>query len=253
LFLATFEHSIMQGSGKTGLGGRVEDRSREWFVPKRGPKWVRLLIGLSFWPYTVMNASYVVIGSLLVGTIYYDRLWGMTLVYVLAVGLAAHSLDAMGPNKPWGNYLSRRKLFGLTLAGLVPALGLGMFYAVTVAPILIPLGCVELFFLLAYNLEWFRGLFHGDFWFATSWGFLPVLVGYAVQSDTLSLVSLAGGLFGFATAFVEINASRPYKALKKEPEGDSSGTAARLESILKGIVTCVVAAAVLLLALALSR
>jgi len=243
----------MQAAGKEGLGARVEDRSREWFVPKRGPRWVRLGIGLSFYPYTIMNACYVVIGSLLAGTVYYDRMGGMTLVYVLAVGIAAHSLDAMGPNRPWGDFLGRRTLLAVSLGALFPALALGIYYAVTVALLLIPLGCIELFFLLAYNLELFRGYFHGDFWFATSWGFFPVLVGYAVQSNSLSLASIAGGLFGFATAYVEINASRPYKDLKKKPEGASSSLADRLESILKGIVACVVAATALLLALVLSR
>ena len=235
------------------MGDRAEDRSREWFVPKWGPRGFRLAVGLSFFPYTLMNASYVIIGSLLASTIHYDRLGGMTLVYLLAVGVAAHSLDAMGSNKPWGAFLNRRNLLALTLAGLIPALALGLYYAIAVAPILLPLGVVELFFLLAYNLEWFRGFFHSDIWFATSWGFLPVVVGYAVQSNTLSPVSLAGGLFGFATAFVEINASRPYKALKREPDKASSVLAARLESILKGVVTCVIATALLLFALSLSR
>ncbi|MDE1853490.1 MAG: hypothetical protein KGI38_07065 [Thaumarchaeota archaeon] len=232
-------------------GTKEETRANEWYVPKHGPRKIRLLVGLSFYPYSLMNASYVLLGSLLATPVHFDRMAGMALVYLLAVGVSAHSLDALAPNKPWGNFLTRRQLLILAIAALVPALGLGLFYALAYAPLLLPLGVAEIFFLLAYNLELFGGKFHTDFWFAASWGFLPVLAGYAVQTDSLSLSSLAGGLFGFFTAFVEINASRPYKALKRDPHGESSEVASRLESILKGIVATVLAAAAALLMLRL--
>ena len=211
------------------------------------------MIGLSFFPYTLMNASYVLVGSLLAPTIHYDRMGEMVLVYLLAVGISAHSLDAMSPNKPWGNFLSRRQLLAMAVGAMVPALALGLYLAISYAPLLIPLGLVELFFLLAYNLELFSGRFHTDFWFSLSWGFLPVLVGFVVQTNTVSVPALAGGLFGYFTAYVEINASRPYKALKRQPGGADSPLTARFESILKAVVACVLAVASFLLALALLR
>ena len=226
-------------------------RENEWWVPSFGPRRFRLFLGLSFYPYSLMNASYVLVGSLIAAGVDYDRMLGMAVVYLLAVGISAHSLDAMAPNKPWGDFLSRRQLAVLAAGALVPALALGLYYALEFAPLLIPLGLAELFFLLAYNLELFNGAFHTDVWFATSWGFLPVLAGYIVQTNTLSLASLAGGTFGFFTAYIEISASRPYKALKRE--GSASPLAARLESVLKGVVACVVAAAVLLFAMSLGR
>jgi hypothetical protein len=229
------------------LGGDGETRINEWYVPGFGPKKFRLLVGLSFYPYSLMNASYVLIGSLLAPSVHYDRMFGMALVYLLAVGVAAHALDAMGPNKPWGEFLSRRQLLWLAVCGLVPALAIGLYFALTAAPLLIPLGLCELFFLLAYNLELFGGKFHSDFWFAVSWGFLPILVGFVVQTDSLSLTSLAGGFFGLFTAFVEISASRPYKSLKRQPGGATAPVTYRLESILKGIVATVLTAAILLL------
>ena len=204
-------------------------------------------MGMTFFPYSLMNASYVLIGSLLAPYVLYDRMAGMALVYLLAVGVSAHSLDAMAPNKPWGDFLSRRQLLWLALGALIPALALGLFYALTYAPLLLPLGLAELFFLLAYNLEFFGGKFHTDLWFAISWGFLPVLAGFIVQTNTVNLTSIAGGFFGFFTAFVEINASRPYKALKRELGGASSPVTARLEAILKGVVASVLTAAAFLL------
>lgn len=220
------------------------------FVPKFGPRKFRLFAGLSFYPYSLMNASYVLIGSLLAPSVHFDRMAGLALVYLLAVGVAAHSLDAMAPNKPWGDFLSHRQLWVLTLASLIPALAIGLYYALTFAPLLLPVGVVELFFLVAYNLEIFQSRFHTDFWFATSWGFLPVLAGFVVQTNSVSLASLGGGLFGFCTAYVEISASRPYKALKRRQD-DVSPVASKLESVLKGIVSTVLATAAFLLALAL--
>ncbi len=228
------------------MGGSEETRGSEWFVPRFGPRKFRLAVGLSFYPYTAMNASYVVIGSLLATPIHYDRMAGMALAYLLAVGVSAHSLDALAPNKPWGDFLSRRQLQILAVGGLVPALALGLYYALTVASLLLPLGAAELFFLLAYNLELFGGRFHTDFWFATSWGFLPVLAGFVAQTNSISLASLAGSLFGFFTAFVEISASRPYRALKRGPGGAQAALAAKLESVLKGIVLSVLAVALFL-------
>ncbi len=229
-------------------GSAEETRANEWYVPKYGPRRFRLFLGLTFWPYTLMNASYVIIGSLLAPVVHLDRAGGLALAYLLAVGIAAHALDAMAPNKPWGDILSRRQLLVLALGSLTPALGIGLYYALTFAPFLLIIGLFELFFLLAYNLELFGGLFHTDPWFALSWGFLPVLAGYVLQTDSLNLTALAGGSFGFFTSYVEINASRPYKALKKEDRGLGSSSAAKFESILKGIVASVLAVAAFLLA-----
>jgi hypothetical protein len=236
------------------LGGNPEEtRQHEWYVPSFGGTRFRMFLGLTFYPYTLMNASYVLIGSLIAPAVHFDRMWLMAVVYLLAVGISAHALDATGPNKPWGAVLSSRQLQILALSALVPALGLGLYLAFAFALILLPLGALELFLLVAYNLELFGRRFHTDAWFALSWGFLPVLVGYAVQTNSISLPSLAGGLFGFFTALVEISASRPYKALKKQPEGRSSPLAAKFESILKSVVASVLSAALFLLLLNLFR
>lgn len=224
-------------------------RAREWYVPRFGPRRFRLLVGMSFYPYSLMNASYVVIGSLLAPAVHLERMFGLALVYLLAVGLSAHSLDATSPNRPWGDFLTRRQLLLLAAVGLVPALTLGLYYAFSYAVLLIPLGVAEIFFLLAYNLEYFGGALHTDLWFAFSWGFLPVLAGFVLQTNAVTPTALAGGLFGFVTALVEIKASRPYKALKREQKGALPPIASELESVLKGIVTTVLAAALVLLAL----
>ncbi len=198
-----------------------------------------------------MNASYVLIGSLLSHPVHYDRMGGMAFVYLLAVGISAHSLDAIAPNKPWGEFLTRRPLALMAVGGLVPAFSLGLYYAFSFAPLLLPIGISELFFLLSYNLELFGRRFHTDGWFALSWGFLPVIAGFVVQTDTVTVVSWAGGLFGFITAYVEINAARAYKAMMRDITTSGTPVALRLETIMKGIVSGVLAVAFFLLLLAL--
>lgn len=226
-------------------------RAKEWYVPRFGPRRFRLLVGMSFYPYSLMNASYVLIGSLLAPVVHIGRMFGLAVVYLLAVGVSAHSLDAASPNKPWGEFLTRRQLLLLAAIGLLPALTLGLYYAFSYAMLLIPVGVAELFFLLAYNLEYFGGRFHTDLWFAFSWGFLPIVAGFVLQTDAIAPAALAGGLFGFVTALVEIKASRPYKALRRDEKGGASPMATKLEAVLKGIVATVLATALSLLALSI--
>ncbi len=223
-------------------------RGNEWYVPKFGPRRFRLFVGMTFIPYTLMNVSYVVTGSMLApGVLHWDRVIGIAAVYLLSVGVGAHALDALAPNKPWGAFLSRRQLEALAVAGLTPGLALGLFLALSFAPWLIAVGCIELFFLLAYNLELFGSKFHSEGWFSFSWGFLPVVAGYVLQTDSLGVPALAGGLFGFATAYIEANASRPYKALRmRGADPVSAELSARFERVLKGVVASALLLAALL-------
>lgn len=231
------------------MGGEDEPtRGNEWYVPKFGPRRFRLFIGMTFIPYTLMNVSYVVIGSMLgPGGVHWDRVVGIATVYLLAVGVSAHALDALAPNKPWGALLTKRQLVALAASALAPALALGLYYALSYAPWLIAVGLAELFFLLSYNLELFRGRFHTEGWFAFSWGFLPVVAGFVLQTDSLSPQALAGAVLGFTTAYVEINASKPYRALKRQArDAQSAESERRFERILKGVVASVLTLAVLL-------
>ena len=189
-------------------------------MPKFGPHRFRAFCGMTFWPYTSMNVSYVVIGSLLAPTIFWDRVLAVSAIYVLALGISAHALDALGSmsTKPWGTYLSVRQLRALSIGALAPALFLGVYYAFLYAPLLWVFGILETFFLFAYNLEWFNGRFHSDTWFVFSWGFLPSSVGYAFQTNSVSIISFLVSLAIALTAFFEIKSSRPYKELKRKHE-----------------------------------
>ncbi|MFQ5794642.1 MAG: hypothetical protein ACE5JP_06290 [Candidatus Bipolaricaulia bacterium] len=217
----------------------TNDRHTEWFVPSIGPIKFRIFVGLLFLPYTGMVLAYTVIGATLAGSVDMKRVGALAVVYFLALGIAAHALDALGSRgvKPWATHFSPAQLWSLMILTSLPAAVIGGYYALYHAPLLWPIGLLEFFFLFAYNLEWFNGRFHTDGWFFFSWGVLPVLAGYVMQTNRLSLaallVALAAGLF----SLVEITASRPYKVLKRAPGQDAAGprSAAIYERILKSI------------------
>jgi hypothetical protein len=195
----------------------VVDRRTEWFVPAWGPPAFRALVGLLFLPYTGMVLAYTIMGALLADHIYWDRAGAIVLIYFLALGIGAHALDALGSTgvKPWGSILSPVLLWCLALSSILIAYGIGLYYIVNATPLLTPIAMAEGFFLFAYNLEWFKGTFHTDAWFALSWGALPVLAGYVIQTNRVSLAVLVVAMAMGLLSLVEIKASRPYKALKR--------------------------------------
>ncbi|MFQ5598856.1 MAG: hypothetical protein ACE5GK_12525 [Nitrospiria bacterium] len=216
----------------------LTDRRSEWFVPQFGPIKFRVLLGLLFLPYTGMVLSYTVIGAMLAEAIYWDRVFAIVLIYFLGLGVAAHALDAIGAKgkvKPWGNHFSKKTLWTLAILALVPAYTLGFYYILFHTPLLLAIALLEGFFLFAYNLEWFDGRFHSDGWFAFSWGVLPVMGGYIIETNHISLsAALVAGAMGLFS-FVEINASRPYKEIKRSGEEKERPFQIRYEQVLKGI------------------
>jgi hypothetical protein len=216
------------------------DRRTEWFVPSFGPERFRLAVGLLFLPYTGMVLSYTVIGSMLAPAIHWDRVAAIVLIYFLALGIGAHALDAVGSRgpKPWGRVFSRAQLWALAAGSLVAAYAVGIWYMVLYTPLLWPIALAEGFFVLAYNLEWFGGRFHRDFWFAVSWGALPVLAGYILQTNAVSAAALLLAAAMALLSLVEIKASRPYKDLKRAAASGADADHAqleRLEAILKSV------------------
>ncbi len=194
------------------------DRRTEWFVPSVGPLKLRILIGLLFLPYTGMVLAYTVIGSMMADHIHWHRVWAIVVIYFLGLGIGGHALDALGSKglKPWGTVISKRGLFLLAIASITGAYAIGIYYMVLFTPLLWLIAIPEGFFLLAYNLEWFGGRFHSDGWFALSWGSLPVLAGYILQTNQVSIAALLVAVSMGLLSLVEIKVSRPYKEMKRE-------------------------------------
>ena len=226
-----------------------EDRSAEWFVPTFGPHKFRIMVGLLFLPYTAMVLAFCITGSLLADPIHWDRVFAIVVIYFLGLGIAAHALDALGGkgNKPWGNVFTRPQLWGMALAALVVAYGIAIYFMILYVPWLWIVAILEGFFVFAYNLEWFHGRFHTDRWFAFSWGFLPVLAGYLMQTNRVSIEAFVLALSMTLFSTVEIKASRPYKELKGRLlrlNNEEKDLMARYEAILKSISLGVILLAV---------
>ncbi|AFU59062.1 MAG: hypothetical protein QXX64_05460 [Nitrososphaera sp.] len=226
-----------------------ETRINEWFVPKFGPIRFRVFVGLLFLPYTGMCISFTIIGSMLAGEIAWDRVGAIALIYALALGVSAHVADSLGSKKtkPWGSYFTRAQLLALMVATLAAAYAIGIYYIAFFVPLLAVIAALEGFFLFAYNFEAFGGRFHNNFWFAVSWGTLPALAGYVMQTDSINnILALAvSGLTGLVS-YAEIRMSRPYKKLKQN--GNNPEQAKKLENGLKIISLATIAFALALVA-----
>ena len=224
---------------------RQEPRLNEWFVPRVGPQRFRVAVGLLFLPYTGMVLSYTIIGGMLAPAIAWDRVGALLAVYFLGLGIAAHALDALGSRgvKPWGAVFSRGQLWIAATGSLVGAYAIAGHYSYWYVPWLAVLAVVEGFFVFAYNLEWWSGRFHTDGWFALSWGALPVVAGYVMQTNTVSLAVLMVAVATAALSVVEITASRAYKELRRRQNRSTAdeALATRYERILKSVSLGVIA------------
>ncbi len=199
------------------IRNNLMDRGSEWFVPQFGPQKFRSLVGLLFLPYTGMVLSFAVIGSMVAEDIDWVRVLAIVVIYFLGLGVAAHALDALGSKKvkPWGSVFTKLHLWLLAATSLVVAYLFAVYYMILYVPWLWVVAILEGFFVFAYNLEWFKGRFHTDNWFAFSWGFLPVLAGYIIQTNKISIEALVLAASMALFSHVEIKASRPYKDLKR--------------------------------------
>ncbi len=217
-----------------------DDRASEWFVPKFGPAKFRSFVGLLFLPYTGMVLSFSVIGSMLATPLHWDRVIAILLIFFFGLGLGAHALDALGSKevKPWGAVLTTFQLWLLAIISLIIAYAIAIYYMVRYVPLLWSMALCEGFFVFSYNLEWFQGRFHTDAWFAFSWGFLPVLSGYIMQTNSISVAALALAASMAFFSLIEIKASRPYRALKRRSDAlqeDENALMLRFEVILKSV------------------
>jgi hypothetical protein len=216
------------------------DRASEWFVPKFGPARFRSFAGLLFLPYTGMVLSFSVIGSMLANPIHWDRVVAIVVIFFFGLGIGAHALDAIGSKamKPWGTIFKRSQLWIMAIISLGIAYAIAIYYMVYCVPLLSSMAFCEGFFVFAYNLEWFQGRFHTDAWFAFSWGFLPVLAGYIMQTNRVSVEALALAASMAFFSLIEIKASRPYKELKQRPNAlreEENALMIKLEAILKSV------------------
>jgi hypothetical protein len=194
-----------------------DSRLNEWYVPKFGSIKFKVFIGLLFLPYTGMCISFVILGGLLSPNTNFERLSAICIIYFLALGVAAHFADSIGSKKikPWSNVFSKKQSWILIIFSLFFSYLLAFYYIVYFTPMLLIIGILEGFFLFAYNFELFNGFFHTNFCFSFSWGALPCLAGFVIQTNSITLFPILISLVPFVLSYIEIRLSRPYKTYKR--------------------------------------
>jgi hypothetical protein len=149
-------------------------------------------------PYTLWHLSYVLMGIAVSPVIYYDRSIAVLIAFFLGLGIGAHALDETMGN-PLQTRLSKKKLYLIGFGSLAAAVGIGLYYVVTLSILILPFVVAESFFAIAYNLEMFGKRFHSTVVFMLSWGAIPFLIGFFVNSLTLTPAVL---LLGTAMAIL---------------------------------------------------
>ncbi len=173
-------------------------------------------------PWTLWHLSYVVVGAALSPVLHYDRLGATLLGFFLGMGIGAHALDEMA-GRPLRTRIPDRVLVALSVAGLAGALALGLAGVIVATPWLLAFVAFGLFLAPAYNLEWFDGRFHSDFWFAFGWGAFPFLTAYVASSEELGWAILPGAIAVYALSLTQRALSRRVRDMRRrvaEIEGE---------------------------------
>jgi hypothetical protein len=140
-------------------------------------------------PYTLWHLSYVAIGAALAPEWRPARLALGLLAFALALGVGAHALDEL-QGRPLATRIPRPVLWSLAAGSIAAAVAIGAVSAILWTPWLLTFVAFGGFVVVAYNLELFGGLFHGDAWFALAWGAFPVLTAYFAGAERLRVEAL---------------------------------------------------------------
>ena len=185
------------------------------YYATRARGWRRDWIALLHPPYTAWHLSYVVIGAALAPALDAVRLGATLLAFLLALGVAAHALDELR-SRPLKTRIPDAVLVGAAAMSLAGAVALGLAGIGRVGVGLLPFILVGVLFVVAYNLELFGGVLHGDFWFALSWGAFPVLTAYFAQAGRLSLAAGIGAAAAFALSYCQRALSTPARRIRRQ-------------------------------------
>ena len=190
------------------------DGARPAFYALAGGGW-RDYVTLLHPPYTLWHLSYVVLGAALSPTLREGRLAATLLAFFLAVGVSAHALDELN-GRPLRTHISRRILIALGVGGLAGAIAIGIAGVVFVSPWLLAFVAFGAFIAPAYNLEWLRGRFHTDLWFALAWGVFPFVTAYYVSGERFEAPVLFGAAGVFALSLAQRTLSRRVRTVRRQ-------------------------------------
>jgi len=165
-------------------------------------------------PTTSVLLSLAVLGSLLAQEVYSDRLLLFLAQIFLGGSVAANHFDEI-VNRPWHTKMSIRRLWLIAIIGLLAFVTIGLYLTVKVTYNYIFFVIAESFFIVAYDLELFKGIFHNANTLGTSWG-LVFLGGYYLQDQVLSPLMLIVSLMVCICSMQGINLYERGKSFGKD-------------------------------------
>ena len=169
-------------------------------------------------PYTLMNLSFLTIGFGLAGIHRWDVFGWILLAYFLGLGIAAHSFDQLpGMGSNYIKHLTPKELWMIGLPALGVAVLIGAYWMIELKAWhllwIIPL---QTFFVWAYpNSKFMKGFFHDDFWFAVSFGFIPVMTGFYINNLSFSITIIPWAATALIISLIEITLSRYVRNVRK--------------------------------------
>lgn len=165
-------------------------------------------------PYTLWHLSYVVMGAALAPTMNVRWLLETVLAFLLAMGIAAHTLDELH-GRPLGTQVPDAVLWVLAGVGLAGAVALGIDGTIRVSAWIWAFIAVGVFLVIAYNLELFGGAVHSDLWFALAWGAFPALTAFFAQTARVTPAAVALGAACAAISAAQRVLSTPVRRLRR--------------------------------------
>ena len=168
------------------------------------------LITILHIPYTLMNISFLIIGFGIAGINNWDVFAWTVLAYFLGL-TASHAFDQLpGMGSNYVKYLTPTDLMQIGVAAVSAAVMIGITWMVKLGAVhllwIIPL---QTFFVVAYPYAKFtKGFFHNDVFFAFSFGFVPVMAGYYINTLTLNPEFIPWAVVAALISGIEITLSR---------------------------------------------
>jgi hypothetical protein len=214
-------------------------------------------------PYTLWHLSYVAIGAALAPEYDTRRLLWTLAAFLLAMGIGAHALDELH-GRPLRTGIPSPVLVGLAAGSIAAAIGIGIGAALAWTLWLLPLVAFGAFIAVAYNLELAGGRFHGDRWFALSWGAFPLLTAYLATAEEVRVEAVVAAVAAYLLSLAQRRLSTPVRTVRRRVahvggrieyrDGTSGEVTAELlmaapEAALRALTGAVIALAVALVVL----
>jgi hypothetical protein len=202
-------------------------------------------------PYTAWHLSYVAIGAALSTEFAGRRLLAALASFALALGIGAHALDELN-GRPLRTRIPDRVLIGLAALSIGAASAIGIAAALAWTPWLLIFVAAGAFLVVAYNLELFGGVFHTDLWFGLAWGSFPLLTGYFVVAEELTVEAGLAAVFALTTSLAQRALSTEVRTIRRSGSFDAATVASMIaapENALRALTAAMISLAAALLVL----